>query len=118
MKNMINIRNSVIIILCMTIVVLGIGFIVLSVELKKKSDETYTSNLVFSNIKKTSSVKGSDKEPKSKAEITSSGYELDMNFNLNSSHDEVTYLATIKNKGTLPVEVVDVMESPNYRLFI
>ena len=39
-----------------------------------------------------------------------------MNFNLYSIHDEIIYNATIKNKGTIPVEIVDIMESPNYKI--
>lgn len=114
MKSMIHIRNSVIIILCMTVILLGIGFIVLSVELKNKNDEVPVLDVVFTDIKKISSVKGSDKEPTSKAEIITSGTELNMNFNLNSVHDEITYVAEIKNKGNLSCEIVDVLESPNY----
>lgn len=116
MKNMIHIRNSVIIILCITVVCLGIGFIILSVELKKKNDEVYSLNTKFTNITKTTSVKGSTKEPTSYAEITNSGTEMDMNFTMNSTHDEITYVATIENKGTLPCEIVNIMESPNYNL--
>ena len=114
MKSMIHIRNSVIIILCITVILLGIGFIVLSVELKNKSDEVPVLDTIFTNIKKTTSVKGSDKEPTSTAEIVSSGEELEMKFNLNSVHDEITYVATIENKGNLACEIVDIMESPDY----
>ena len=116
MKNMIHIRNSVIIILCITVISLAIGFIILSVELKKKNDEVYTLNTVFTDISKTSSVKGSDKEPKSNAEIINSGSEINMNFTMNSAHDEITYVAKIENKGSLPCEIIDIMESPNYKL--
>lgn len=116
MKNMIRIRNSVIIVLCITIVLLGIGFIVLSVDLKKKNDEIPVLKTVFTKINKTSSVKGSDKEPISKVDIINGGSELDFKFKLNSAHDEITYVATIENQGNLPCEIVDVMESPDYSL--
>ena len=39
MKKMINIRNSVIIIMAVTVIFLVIGFIILSMELKKQNDE-------------------------------------------------------------------------------
>lgn len=115
MKSMINTRNSVIIILCITVILLGIGFIVLSVELNRKNNETPELNVVFTDIKKTTSVKGSDKEPTSKAEIVGNGTEIDMKFNLNATHDEITYVGTIENKGSLPCEIVDIMESPDYK---
>ena len=114
MKKMINIRNGIIIILCVTIVFMGIGFIILSVELKTKKDEVYTLNLAFTKVEKASSVKGSNIEPVSTAEIMSGGMELSMNFTLNAIHDEVTYIATVENKGTLAAEVVDLMQSPNF----
>lgn len=114
MKNMIRIRNSLIIVLCITIVLLGIGFIVLSVRLKQKNDETPVLKTVFTKFNKTSSVKGSDKEPTSKAEIINSGSEVEMKFKLNSAHDEITYVGIIENQGNLPCEIVDVMESPDY----
>ena len=114
MKNMIHIRNSVIIILCITVILLGIGFIILSIELKKKSDYNPVSSVVFDSVKKTTSVKGSDKEPVSKAEIITSGSEIDMEFNLYSIHDEITYTAEISNKGNIPCEIIDIMESPDY----
>ena len=39
MKNMLNIKNSIILVLCITIICMGIGFIVLSLELKSKQKE-------------------------------------------------------------------------------
>ena len=116
MKNMIHIRNSVIIILCITVILLGIGFIILSVELNKKNEENHSLNVVFTDIKKASTVKGSNKEPTSRAEIITNGSEVDMDFTLNSTHDEITYIATIENKGTMPCEIVDIMESPDYNI--
>ena len=115
MKNMIRIRNSVIIILCITVVSLAVGFIVLSVELKKKSDEVPSLDVSFVDISKTNSVKGSDIEPDSKSEIISNGKEIEINYTMNSTHDEVTYVATIENKGNLPAEIVDIIESPDYK---
>lgn len=114
MKKMINIRNSIITILCITIICLGIGFIVLSSEYKKEKEDLDTFDVSFINVNKSSSIKGSEKEPFGKAEITTNNKEIDMNFNLNATHDELVYIATIKNKGTLEAEIVDIIESPNY----
>lgn len=115
MKKMINIRNSIIVILCITIICMSIGFILLSVKLKSKSNNQ-TYKVVFSEIKKSSSIKGSSNEPTSTAKIINNSSEIAMNFNLYSIHDEIIYNATIKNEGTIPVEIIDIMESPNYKL--
>ena len=114
MKKMINIRNGIIIVLCLTIIFMGIGFIVLSVELKNTKDEVHSFDVSFSRIEKSSSVKGSSVEPSSSAEIISGGSELSMIFDLSAFHDEITYVATIENKWTLPAEIVDLMQSPDF----
>ena len=115
MKNMIHIRNSVIIVLCITIIFMGIGFIVLSVDLKNKKDEVHSFDVIFTSVNRASSVKGSNIEPTGKANIIENGKEIDMAFTMNAFHDELVYIAKIKNKGTLPAEIVDIIESPDYK---
>lgn len=116
MKKLINIRNSVIIILCITIICMAIGFIVISVEYTKKAKENLVYNVVFTKVKKLSSVKGSNTEPKGEVKINDNLSEIEMNITLESPHDELSFLATIENEGTVPIEIVDIMESPDYKL--
>ena len=116
MKNIDSIRNSLVLILCVTLVFLSIGFIVLSMQLKKEKEKEESFKVVFSKVEKTSSVKGSDREPEGKVEITNKGLSLDMDLQLKTSHDELTYVATITNYGTMTAEVVGITESPNYSL--
>ena len=114
MKKRINIRNLVIIILCATLICLGIGFSVVAIQLKKEKAKNCSFEVVFSEVMKSSSVKGSEKEPTSDFKISDSGQTLDMNFVLNAPRDEITYVAVIKNEGTVPVEIVELMASPDY----
>ncbi len=107
-------RNHLVIILCGTIVCMGLGFIVLSLTLKNEKNSIPVFDVSFVNIEKESAVKGSDLEPIVKADILDGGKKIDMDFVLNAVHDEITYVATIKNKGTLPAEIVDIFESPDY----
>ncbi len=116
MNKLLRIRNSVIVILCITIIFLGVGFIALSVELKKEKDEVSSFDVSFVKIAKTSSVKGSNVAPDGTYEIINGGKELNMQFTMNSIHDELLYLVTIQNKGNLPAEIVDIIESPDYSL--
>ena len=37
-----------------------------------------------------------------------------MRFILGATHDELTYIATIRNNGTLPAKIIKVLESPSY----
>lgn len=114
MKKMINIRNSVIIILCITIICMAIGFIVVSIELKKQKDIKNSFNVEFTKIVKSSSVKGSTTEPIGLAQIDNNRHLIHMNFQLNATHDELIYTATIKNTGNIAAKIIDIIESPNY----
>ena len=116
MKKLINVRNSVIIILCITIICMAIGFIVISVDYTKKKKENLSYSVIFTKIKKLSSVKGSTIEPKGTVNINENKAEIDMNITMNSPHDELSYTATIENEGTVPIEIVDIIESPDYKL--
>ena len=116
MKKLINVRNSVIIILCITIICMAIGFIVISVDYTKKTKENFSYSVIFTKIKKLSSVKGSTSEPKGTVSIDEDQAEIEMNITMNSPHDELSYIATIENEGTVPIEIVDIMESPDYKL--
>lgn len=115
MKKLINIRNSVIIILCITVICMAVGFIVVSIELKKQKEIKNSFNVVFTKIVKSSSVKGSNIEPISQAQIDKNNHIINMNFQLNATHDEIIYIATIKNTGTIPAKIIDIIESPNYK---
>ena len=39
-----------------------------------------------------------------------------MHITMNAPHDELSYIATIENKSTVPIEILDIMESPDYKL--
>ena len=116
MKKLINVRNNVIIILCITIICMAIGFIVISVDYTKKSKENLSYKVVFTKIKKLSSVKGSNVEPKGTVNISKNQSEIEMKITMNSPHDELSYIATIENEGTVPIEIVNIIESPDYKL--
>ena len=116
MKKMINIRNNIIIVLCITIVLMAIGFIAISVKLKAYKDKEESFNVVSSDISKKSTIKGSTKSPVGEVSIESSGKVLNMNFSLFAAHDELTYTATIKNKGTLPARIVSIHKNPDYNI--
>ena len=79
MKKLINVRNSVIIILCITIICMAIGFIVISVDYTKKTKENFSYSVIFTKIKKLSSVKGSTSEPKGTVSINEDQAEIEMN---------------------------------------
>ena len=117
-KKMVTNRNIIIIILCSTIILMGICFIFLSMELKKQKDNVDKFNVVFDSVLKQTAVKGSDKEPVGQTNIESAGKVLNMNFSMFAAHDELTYLIKIKNKGTIPAKIVKIHKNPDYDMEI
>ena len=116
MKKMVYIRNNIIIILCITIIFMGIGFILLSINLNNEKTKKDNFDVSFTSIDKKSSIMGSNIEPIGNAKIIENSSEIDMSFTMNSIHDELVYIATIENKGTISAKIVDIIESPDYKL--
>ena len=114
MKKLISIRNVIIVILCITIICLGIGFIVLSLELKKAKNDMNHFDVTFTNISKTSSIKGGSIEPTGNAKVTSSNKVLELQLVLSNPGDEISYTALIKNNGNRNIKIVDVFLTPDY----
>ena len=78
---------------------MAIGFIVISVDYTKNKNLELSYNVVFNKIKKLSSVKGSNIEPKGEVKINDDSTEIEMKITMNSPHDELSYIATIENAG-------------------
>lgn len=114
MKKMISFRNAIIAVLCVTIIFLSIGFIVLSLKLKELKEDVDSYDVTFMSVEKLSSIKGSNIEPVSNAKIIDGHKEIEMQVDMNYVHDEVIYVATIRNNGTMKAKIVDVMGSPDY----
>lgn len=114
MKSMIKVRNSLIIILCFTIVCMGVGFIFLALKLDEKNKDKPYFNVVFYSVREETSVKGGTISPSATNSITNNGKEVSMNFKLNSPHDEFAYTIIIKNEGNIPAEIYNIKETPDY----
>ena len=114
MKKLVSVRNGMIVVLCITIICLGIGFIILSMELdkEKKTDKVY--DVSFVEVSKISSVSGGSVEPVGNISIEDDGKLLNMDFTMNNARDELNYNITIQNNGTVDAEVLDLIESPEY----
>ena len=110
MKNIINVKNSIILVLCITVICMGIGFIVLSLQLKNKQKEVNIFDIIYTDVEIVSSIKGGKKEPTSRINVESNGKVLNMRYTLNNPNDEIVYLVTIKNAGNISGEVIDIIE--------
>jgi len=110
-----SIKNVIIVVLCITVISMGIGFMVLSMRLERYRSEEEIFDVRFTSTKLMSSIKGGEKDPKSKLTIDKNGKILDMDFKLFREHDEVDYEVTVKNMGTVPASVVSLFGSPDFR---
>ncbi len=110
-----NIKNTIIVILCITIIAMGIGFMVLSMRLEGLKSEEEVFDVRFTSVRMLSSIKGGDKDPKSELKLDKTGKVLTMNFDLFREHDEIDYEVTIKNMGTVEASIVSLLSSPDFR---
>ena len=114
MKATVNIRNWIIILLCITIVCMAIGFALLSMQLEKNSSNIPIHDVSFTNINPRTPVRGGSKVPNATATITNFNQTINFKFHLYSPTDEISYRITIKNKGTIDAEIVSLIEYPDY----
>lgn len=114
MKKLVKTRNWIIIILCLTIICLGVGFAFLSMELNNSKNDNPEFSLEFINAEPRTPVKGGEKDPTVTSSITNSNQTINMEFNLYSPRDEIGYKIVIKNTGTIPAEIINLVEKPDY----
>lgn len=114
MKKTINIRNLIIIILCITIICMGIGFAYLSVVLENKNNENHVLDVSITKITEETPIKGGMISPQGQRELKNDRKTIDFTFNLFAPRDELSYIITIKNTGTLDARIEDIITYPNY----
>ena len=114
MKKNINIRNLIIVMLCVTIICMGIGFAFLASKLEKECARQDEFSVEITKVEPATSVKGGYLDPIATKEVINEGKTVDFKFTLNSPKDELAYNITIKNTGTLPVKIVKLLDNPDY----
>ena len=115
MKKMLKLRNSIIVILCFTVICMAIGFSILAARLENYQEQKPYFNVVFSEVKEETAVKGGSSAPKCQNSIVKSAKEVNMNCTLYAPHDELSYFVIIKNTGNIDATIVSIKESPNYQ---
>lgn len=108
-----NNKNVIIVILCITIICMGLGFSYISMNLSQhNSKENF--NLIFSDFALQTPIQGGKTPPTATAKIINSGKTIDINYNLFSPVDELCYKIIIKNEGTLKAKIIELIEYPDY----
>lgn len=109
-----NIRNFIIVMLCITIIFMGIGFVALAKKLEAKNEEKQIFDVEIISVKEETPIKGGTIDPIGTKEINSNGKIINFNFTLNAPHDELAYTISVKNKGTIPAKIVSFSGIPDY----
>ena len=110
-----NIKNIIIVVLCVTIIAMAIGFTVLSMRLEKYRSEEEVFDVRFTSFRLVSSIKGGKKNPEADFKIDRTGKILSIKYHLWQEHDEVDYEVTIKNEGSIGASIVQLFSSPDFQ---
>ena len=99
-------KDKLNIILISTIVILVLGFILVLFKVQELSKKKIVHDVVFSDVALASSVKGSTIDPTHNFVISEDKTEVNFNFGVNYTHDEIVYNVVIKNNGNVDLEGV------------
>ena len=114
MKNLIKTKDWIIISLCLTIICLGIGFSVISIQLESIKKTSDVFKVEITKVEERTPVKGGTNAPSVTSTITNNKQTVDMEFNLSTPRDEIGYRITIKNTGNIPAKIINIIENPDY----
>ena len=109
-----NINNIIISALSITIILMGIGFIYLSMKITslEKNKSKYEVKIV--DIEEGTIINGTKKTIVNNYNITDNNKTVEFNFKLNDLKDSLSYKVIIKNTGTLPAQIDNIIERTNY----
>ena len=114
MERLLKTRNYIIIILCLTIVSLGIGFALISMQLNNNKNNKPHFSVDFIKTEPRTPVQGGNIAPTVATSITNSNQTINLEFNLYAPRDEIGSKIIIKNTGNIPAEIINLLEKPDY----
>ena len=103
-------RNTIIVILCFTIICLSFGFVFLSMKLESYKNKDHIFDVDFLSVRKIAAIKGGVYEPVANLEIDKTGKIIHMDFEF---FEEINFEITIKNNGTDTASIVQILSSPD-----
>ena len=109
-----NLNNLIISVLSLTIILMGIGFIYLSMKVTSLEKNKSKYEVKILNIEEGTIINGTKKTINNNYNITDNNKTVEFNFKLNDLKDSLSYQIIIKNTGTLPAQIDNIIERTNY----
>ena len=108
MKKLVKNKNTIIAILCLTIIVLSIGFTLIALKLKERESKNKIYDVSIVRIQEGTAIKGGEILPTGTSKIENNGKTADFEFKLNNPKDTLTYIITVTNNGNIPAKLMSV----------
>lgn len=112
--NTIKTKNTTIIVLCITVICMVVGFIFLTMEWGKVNRDNPVFSVDIISAKQLTPIQGGNISPSINTSITNSNQTVTLNFNLHNPNDEIGCNLTIKNTGTITAEIINLIEKKDY----
>ncbi|MBE6157310.1 MAG: hypothetical protein E7160_00730 [Firmicutes bacterium] len=109
-----NLNNIIILILSITTILVGISFIYVSMRLTALEKNKPKYEVKILNVEEGTIINGTKKVINNDYNITDNNKTVELNFKLNDQKDSISYKVVIKNTGTLPAQIDNIIERTNY----
>ena len=113
MKN-IKVETIIILVLSITVICMGLGFIVINNKLKEEEKVKEKYEVKITKVIKNNTINGSKKTVDTDYNIIDNNKTVEISMNLKDSNDSISYTAIIKNTGTLPAKIDNIIERNNF----
>lgn len=114
MKKLKRNKDIIIGVLCITIILMSIGFVFLSTELESKKTEGKMYDVGIVKISEGTAIKGGATLPTGTSNIVNNKSTAKFMMTLNNPKDSLTYNIIIKNNGSFASQIDNIIEVPNY----
>ena len=114
MKKQFSIHIIIIFVLSIAVISMAIGFIVINNKLKTEEKVKERYEVKISKVIKNNVINGSKKIVNTEYNIIDGNITVELSMNFKDKNDSISYTVIIKNTGTLPAKIDNVIERTNF----
>lgn len=114
MKKQFSIHIIIIFVLSIAVISMAIGFIVINNKLKTEEKVKERYEVKISKVIKNNVINGSKKIVNTEYNIIDGNKTVELSMNFKDKNDSISYTVIIKNTGTLPAKIDNVIERTNF----